>query len=86
MREKTTGAVGSAFQFFEVPDLNDKKVASLSSLVLTKAGQNGFNGVYSFKHETEVDVRYVIYNLPSQAGGLSQHVKLLRADGQVLIC
>ena len=85
VREKTTGAIGTAYQFFEIPDLNDKKVVSLSSLVLTNAGQNAFNGVYSFKHETEVDVRYVIYNLPNQTAELSQHVKLLAADGRVLM-
>ena len=85
IREKATGAVGSAFQFFEVPNIADKKVVSLSSLVLTISGRDGFSGMYSFKRGTDVDVRYVIYNLPSQTSGLAQRIKLLDAGGHTLM-
>ncbi len=85
IREKATGAVGSAYQFFEIPNVTDRKVVSLSSLVLTNSGRDGFSGIYSFKRGTEVDLRYVIYNLPSQTTGLAQRVKLLDANGHTLM-
>jgi VWFA-related protein len=85
IREKTTGAVGSAYQFFEVPNVTDKKIVSLSSLILTAPGSDGFSGVYSFKRGAELDVRYVIYNLPGQTAGLSQKVRLLDANGRALM-
>lgn len=85
VREKTSGSVGSAYQFFEVPDAKNQKVVSLSSLVLSAAGQAGFSGKNSFKPGSEIDLRFVIYNLPKDVSGLSQHIKLVSTDGQVLM-
>lgn len=85
IREKTTGAIGSSYQFFEVPDTRNSKVVSLSSLLLTATGQDKFNGYYSFKAASEMDLRYVIYNLPKETTGLVQRVKLTDAQGRVLM-
>jgi hypothetical protein len=85
VREKKTGYVGSAYQFFEVPDTKNAKVVSLSSLVLTPAGQAGFSGHNSFKRASEVDVRFLIYNLPKTPEGIVQRVKLMDAQGKVLL-
>lgn len=84
IREKTSGAVGSAYQFFEVPDPKDHKTVSMSSLVLTLAGQSTFGGANSFKPGSDVDMRFVIYNLPKDSTGLTQRVKLIDAQGKVL--
>lgn len=85
VREKTSGAVGSAYQFFEVPDVAAKKVISMSSIVLTNAGQSGFSGHYSFKHGTDIQMAYIIYNLPKDISGFSQQVKLINSAGAVLM-
>ena len=85
VREKATGAVGSNYQFFEVPDLKQSKLTAVSSLVLTPVGQTGFSGHHSFKRGTEVEMRYVIYNLPNDHATLTQHVKLLDAEGRVMM-
>ncbi|MDT5122077.1 MAG: hypothetical protein QOC96_1559 [Acidobacteriota bacterium] len=85
IREKATGAIGSAYQFFEVPDVKNSKAVSLSGLVLTVAGRIGFSGYNSFKGGAEMEVRYLIYNLPRETAGLTQHVKLLDSDGRVLM-
>lgn len=84
IREKTSGAVGSAYQFFEVPDFKDRKTVSASSLVLTGAGQTAFSGANSFKPGSDVDMRFVIYNLPKEMSGLAQHVKLMDVNGKAL--
>ncbi len=84
IREKTSGSVGSAYQFFEVPDPKDRKTVSMSSLVLTPLGQSTFGGANSFKPGSEIEMRYVIYNLPKDPAGLAQRVKLVDALGKVL--
>lgn len=84
IREKLTGAVGLAYQFFEVPDLKDRKFPSLSGIVLTNAGQSAFTGSNSFKPGVDVDGRFIIYNLPKVITGLTQSVKLLDGGGKVL--
>ena len=85
MREKSTGATGSAYEFFEVPDNKDGKVISLSSIVLSAAGQNGFSGRNSFKAGSEMDLRFIIYNLPKSTSQLSQRITLMTAKGQTLM-
>lgn len=85
VREKSTGAVGSAYQFFEVPDIKDTKAMSLSGILLTVAGQNGFTGRNSFKAGSEIDLRFVIYNLPKNISQLSQRITLVTAKGQTLM-
>ncbi len=84
IREKTSGAVGSAYQFFEVPDLKDRKTVTMSSIVMTATGQSAFNGMNSFKAGSDVDMRFVIFNLPQPTTGWSQHVKLIDAKGKEL--
>ncbi|HVF88668.1 MAG TPA: VWA domain-containing protein [Blastocatellia bacterium] len=85
VREKSTGQVGSAYQFFEVPDVKNKKVVSLSSLLLTPSGQAEFRGRNGFKPESEMEMRWVIYNPPKELGTLTQKVKLINAQGKVLM-
>ncbi len=85
VREKSTGAVGSAYEFFDVPDIKDTKATSLSSIVLTAAGQSGFTGRNSFKAGSEVDLRFIIYNLPKNTSQLSQRITLVTAKGQPLM-
>jgi hypothetical protein len=85
VREKATGQMGTSYQFFEVVDVKNKKQMALSSLVLTAKGQTGFNGKNSFKGGTEVEMRYVIYNLPKEAEGLVQQVKLIDGQNKVLM-
>lgn len=84
IREKTSGAVGSAYQFFEVPDLKDHKTVTMSSIVMSATGQTGFNGMNNFKSGSDVDMRYVIFNLPPATAGWSQHVKLINSKGEDL--
>jgi VWFA-related protein len=81
VREKTSGAVGSAYQFFEVPDPKDRKTVTMSSIVLTAAGQTAFNGMNSFKAGSDINMRFVVFNLPQSTAGLTQHVKLIDATG-----
>ncbi|HVF92101.1 MAG TPA: VWA domain-containing protein [Blastocatellia bacterium] len=85
VREKKTGLIGSAYQFFEVPDTKNRKIPSLSSLVLTTAEQQGFSGHNSFKAGAPIDVRYVLYNPPKEIQGLTQKVRLIDAQGAVLL-
>jgi VWFA-related protein len=85
VREQTSGAIGSSYQFFEVPDLADRKAVSLSSLFLTEAGQTGFSGSYGFKPNSEMDVRYILYNPPKDTADLTQRVRLIDAGGTVLM-
>ncbi|MDT5296582.1 MAG: hypothetical protein QOJ76_3462 [Acidobacteriota bacterium] len=85
VREQSSGAIGSSYQFFEVPDLADRKAVSLSGLLLTGAGQTGFNGVNSFKPNSEMDVRYVLYNPPKDLNDLTQRVRLMDAKGAVMM-
>jgi VWFA-related protein len=82
VREKSTGAVGSAYQFFEIPDLTKSKEPSLSSLVLSTPGQAGFKGYYNFKRATEIELSYLIYHLPKD---VTQNVKLVNDQGRVLL-
>jgi VWFA-related protein len=84
MREKTSGAVGSAYQFFEVPDTADRKSVSASSLLLSEAGKTEFAGANSFKPGAEIDIRYVLYNLPKVTGDLTQGFRLVDAKGAVM--
>jgi hypothetical protein len=83
IREKTSGAVGSAYQFFEVPDLKDRKNVMMSGIVLTPAGQSSFSGMNSFKPGSDVDMRFVIFNLKDTAG-MTQHVILKDSQGREL--
>lgn len=85
VREKTTGAVGSGYQFFEVPDVKNRKAISLSSLLLNDAGATTFNGEFSFKAGSEIDMRYIIYNLPKDIKNLSQAVSLIDSNGSTLM-
>ncbi|HYP29302.1 MAG TPA: VWA domain-containing protein [Blastocatellia bacterium] len=85
VREKKTGLIGSGYQFFEVPDVKNRKNTSLSSLVLTTAEQQGFTGHNSFKPNTPIDVRYIIYNLPKDDKTLTQKVRLIDSKGAVLL-
>lgn len=85
VREKTTGHVGSAYQFFEVPDVKNKKDVSLSSVLLTPTGQGEFGGHNAFKPSSEVDMRWVIYNAPKDIKTLEQRVKMIDAHGKVLM-
>lgn len=84
VREKSSGSVGTAYQFFEVPNLKDRKTVSMSSIVLTAAGQTGFNGTNSFKPGTDVNMRFNVYHLPKDGVGVTQRVKLMDATGKVL--
>ena len=84
VREKSTKLVGSAYQFFEIPDPSKTKTASLSSLVLSPEGETGFRGHNSFKPGTNMDVRYIIYNLKSNPE-LVQLVKLVDAHENMLL-
>jgi VWFA-related protein len=85
VREQSSGAVGSAYQFFEVPDLTDRKGVSASSVLLNEAGKTGFGGANSFKRSTEVDVRFIIYNMPKDSAELTQRVRLIDAQGKALL-
>lgn len=84
VREKATGLIGTAYQFFEIPNVKERKYVSASSLVLTPGGQTTFGGMNSFKGGTDVDVRFVLYNLPKETATLVQKLKLTDATGQVL--
>jgi VWFA-related protein len=84
IREKSSGAVGSAYQFFEVPDPKDHKNVMMSSIVMTPSGQPAFSGMNSFKPGSDVDIRYVVFNLPQTTTGWSQRVKLMDATGKQL--
>jgi VWFA-related protein len=84
VREKATGLLGTSYQFFEIPDTKDRKIASLSSLLLTDVGQTAFDGANSFKPGVPIDLRYIIYNLPKNMAGVVQRVKLLDARGTQL--
>jgi VWFA-related protein len=85
VREHSSGALGSAYQFFEVPDAQNAKAVSLSSLILTEAGRTGFDGVNSFKPGSEMDVRYVVYNPPKNVAELEQRVQLTDSRGVPLM-
>jgi VWFA-related protein len=85
VREQSSGAVGSAYQFFEVPDLTDRKEVSASSVLLNEAGKTGFGGANSFKRGSEADVRYIVYNLPKDSAELIQRVRLIDAQGKALL-
>lgn len=85
VREKSTGHVGSAYQFFEVPDVKNKKDVSLSSVLITPTGQTEFGGHNAFKPASEVDMRWVIYNAPRDVKSLEQRVKMIDAHGKVLM-
>jgi VWFA-related protein len=85
MREKTSGAVGSSYQFFEVPNLADRKTVSASSLLLSEAGKTEFSGANAFKPNSEIDIRYVLYNAPKDPNDMTQHVRLVDAKGTVMM-
>jgi len=85
VREKTTGLMGTGYQFFEVPDVENTKTVSLSSVLLTPTGQTGFNGTNSFKAGTEMDMQFVIYNSPRDISGLEQRVILSDEQGRTLM-
>jgi VWFA-related protein len=85
MREKTSGAVGSSYQFFEVPDLADRKAVSASSLLLSEAGKTEFSGANAFKPNSEIDIRYVLYNAPKDPNDVTQRVQLVDAKGTVMM-
>ena len=85
MREKASGAIGSSYQFFEVPNLNDRKAVSASSLLLSEAGKTEFSGANAFKPNSEIDIRYVLYNAPKDPNDLTQKVRLIDAKGTVMM-
>jgi len=85
VREKTTSLLGTNYQFFEVPDATNTKVPSLSSVLLTTAGEQGFNATNNFKIGAELDVHFVIYNLPKNAAGIDQRLVLTDAQGVTLM-
>ena len=85
IREKTTGSVGSAYQFFEVPDSKDRKITTLSGVVVNEADQTAFDGANSFKPGIAMDVKFIIFNLPKNLTGIIQHVRLLDAQGNPLL-
>ncbi|HEX8284883.1 MAG TPA: VWA domain-containing protein [Pyrinomonadaceae bacterium] len=85
MREKTSGAVGSSYQFFEVPNLTDRKAISASSLLLSEAGKTEFSGANAFKPNADIDIRYVLYNAPKDPNDLTQRVRLVDAKGTVMM-
>jgi VWFA-related protein len=85
VREKSTGALGTNYQFFEVPDVANTKTPSLSSVLLTAAGQTGFDGTNSFKLGTEFDVHFIIYNLSNTAIGIEQRLVLTNEQGVSLM-
>lgn len=85
MREKTSGAVGSSYQFFEVPNLADRKAVSASSLLLSEAGKTEFSGANAFKPNSEIDIRYVLYNAPKDPNDVTQRVRLVDAKGAVMM-
>jgi hypothetical protein len=85
VREKHTGQVGSAAQFFQIPDIKDRKQVSLSSLIITPIGQEGFGGHNSFKRGSQIDIKYVIYNPPKDLAGLVQRMKIMNSRGEVLM-
>ncbi len=84
VREKATKRIGSAYQFFEIPDPSKSKAISVSSLVLSPEGETGFRGHNSFKPGTNMDVRYIIYNLRSNPE-LVQLVKLVDSHESLLV-
>src|SRR5437879_6389107 len=85
VREKTTGSLGTSYQFFEVPDAANTKAASLSSIVITPAGETSFSGTNSFKRGAEIDLRFVIYNLPKDTSALEQKISLMDEHGTTLM-
>jgi len=85
VREKSTGKVGSGSQFFEVPDLKNKKTPTLSSLVLSPAGEVGFGGHNSFRPGSEVDLQFLLYNPPRDILEIVQRVRLINAQGRILL-
>jgi VWFA-related protein len=85
VREKSTGLLGTGYQFFEVPDVGNAKTVSMSSVLLTQSGQTGFNGTNSFKGGADIDVRFVIYNPPRDFSGLDQRITLLDGRGRTLM-
>ncbi len=84
VREKATGLIGTSYQFFEIPNLKERKIVSASSIVLTPSGQTAFSGMNSFKGGTDVDVRFILYNLPKETAGLIQKLQLVDATGKPL--
>jgi len=85
VREKATGAVGSGYQFFEVPDPSLRKQVSLSSIVLSLPGKPDFTGKNSFKPGTEMDMRFIVYNAPKEATGVIQHIQVLNSKGETVL-
>jgi hypothetical protein len=85
VREKSTGLLGTGYQFFEVPDVANAKIASMSSVMLTPVGQTGFNGAHSFKPGAEMDIRFVIYNLPKDTSDLEQRITLVDEHARTLM-
>jgi VWFA-related protein len=85
VREKGTGAVGSGYQFFEVPDVAQRKVVSLSSVVLSMPGKPDFTGRNSFKAGTEVDMRFIVYNPPKDVAGVVQHIQVMDSRGVTVL-
>jgi hypothetical protein len=85
VRENATGAVGSGYQFFEVPDPSQRKVVSLSSLVLTAPGKPDFTGKNSFRAGTEVDMRFIVYNPPKDVSDVVQHIQVMDSKGVTVL-
>jgi hypothetical protein len=85
IREKPSGAIGLAYQFFEVPDLKSRKFVSIGGIVLTLSGQSTFGGTNTFKPGVDVDMRFMIYNLPRDINGVTQRVQLMDATGAILL-
>jgi len=57
----------------------------MSSVLLTPAGQTGFNGTHSFKPGAEMDIHFVIYNLAKDVSGLEQRVTMVDEHARTLM-
>jgi hypothetical protein len=85
VREKATGAVGSGYQFFEIPDLAARKQVAVSSLVLSAPGKPDFTGKNLFKAGSEMDMRFILYNPPKDSSGVIQHIQVMNSKGETVL-
>ena len=56
-----------------------------ASVLVTPAGQTEFNGTNGFKPGSQIDIHFVIYNLPKDTAGLEQRVTLTDQTGATLM-
>ena len=87
-RDRVTSKIGTAGQFVEVPNLNNRKLAVSGMVLGTTAGFAGRNvseiienpGARSFEPDSDLHFAFVAYNTPS-AGNLVMEARLFR-DGK----